>query len=115
MGFNALLLETLGSVFICLVVILFIMYVYGRLAAKCIGKRSSTEATRTASSGSRSAVAGSQTQATEILPPPSYDELFYGEIFVIHIEDEEKLADGPNMHDEQLPTYDEATGISFPA
>ena len=114
MSYNAFLLETLGSVFIVLVSIMFIMYLYGRLVAKCFGKSGSAT---TQSSSSRRAVAGTQSTTEPLAPPPSYDELFCGHIFVIQIEDEEKSTDvaDTNMHDEQLPTYDEAIGFSLPS
>lgn len=95
---NTLLLETVGSLFVSLIIILFIMCMCGKLSILCKGRKSSP--TITTSSNTHV-----EAQA-ELSPPPSYDELLSCGIFVIDV-DETKIDYSVNLDDDQLPTYDQ--------
>lgn len=106
MAVDTLILATLGSLFACLLSILLVMYVTSKLRALCRVKSSST-----AMSSERNIE--SRRQAPELSPPPTYDQIFSSEIFVIHVD--EKF-DYSSLCDELpscLPTYDEAVSLQF--
>lgn len=102
MSFTTLLLESLGSLFICIIFIVCAMNLFNKLNEKCFQKSSPLTSASSSNNHARS-----QRQAVELLPPPTYDELFPAEIFVIHIEGVDEKLDGYDLHDENLPTYDD--------
>lgn len=107
MDFKSLLIETIGSLVLCILLIFFFRHLYSKIYAKCIGK-SPSMADGNASSNVNPT--SPQQQRAELSPPPSYDEVLSGEIFVINIDDKH---DPPTCYvNEHLPTYDEAVVMS---
>ena len=115
MAFISLLLHTFGSLFACVVFILFFKYLYSKLCSKCCSGKSSSMSNGVLSSNVNF---GSQHQNAELSPPPSYDDLsLCSDIFVINIDGGEYDFSSRchiSFIDEQLPTYDEATMGVYP-
>lgn len=112
MSFQSLLLTTFGLIFACVVFALLFKYLYSKLYTLtcCFGKSSSMANTVLSSNGNL----GSQHPNADLSPPPSYDEVVVcGDIFVINIEGDWQYDASSSWHDEQLPTYDDATMGSY--
>lgn len=108
MAFQSLLIETIGSLVLCIILIFFFRHLYSKIYAKCIGK--SPLPLHDGNASSNANPTSPQQQRAELSPPPSYDEVLSGEIFVINIDEKH---DPPTWYvNEHLPTYDEAVVMS---
>lgn len=107
MGVGIILFETLGSVLICVVLILLMIHTYSRIFAQCMRQKPSA-ASSTISSTSQN----SQENVTNFSPPPSYEEVCSSsDVYFIVIEEEQNDSYLSGCHDYHKglppPTYEQ--------